>query len=65
MAKNTFPMKTGSGLLAKTISTLLVVAALVLVVKHPADAAAFVTDLVHIAGQTVDGLSTFIGQITK
>ncbi len=65
MAKSPFPMKTGSGLLPKVVGTLIAAAVLTLVIKHPANAAAFVTGLFHLAAQAVDGISTFLGQVTK
>jgi hypothetical protein len=65
MAKSAFPMKTGSGLLGKVVGTLAVLAVLTLVVRHPNNAATFVTGAFHLAGQAIDGFSAFLGQIIK
>jgi hypothetical protein len=65
MAKSAFPMKTGSGLLSKVIGTVVVLAVLTLVVKHPTNAASFVTGLFHLVSQAIDGISAFLGQIAK
>lgn len=43
MSKNAFPgLKTGGGLMTKVVGTAMVLAILVIVVKHPSDAADFV-----------------------
>jgi len=64
MAKNTmFPTKSGGGVLSKVIGTLIVVAALMLVVKHPTDAAAWVHAAGQMAGSVIDGLSILLGQL--
>jgi hypothetical protein len=65
MAKSTFPMKAGSGLLTKVVCALIAIGALVMVIKHPANAASFVTGAFHLAGQAVDGISTFLGKIAR
>lgn len=65
MAKSAFPMKTGSGLLPKVIGTLIVIAALAMVIKQPANAASFVTGAFHLVGGAVDGISAFLSQLTK
>lgn len=65
MAKSAFPMKTGSGLLRKAVGALIAIAVLTLVVKHPANAASFVTGGLHLAGQVVDGASAFLSKIAK
>lgn len=61
MAKNTFPgLKTGGGVLSKVVSTLIAVAVLTVVVKHPTEAAGLVTGVAHAASSAIDGLSTFL-----
>lgn len=65
MAKSAFPMKTGSGLLAKVVGALVAVTVVALVVKHPADAASAVTGLFHLVSHVVDGVSSFLGQIAR
>lgn len=60
MAKQTFPgFKTGGGVLRKVIGTAVVLAVLVIVVKHPADAANWVKTAVG----WLDGLVSFIRQV--
>lgn len=60
MAKQALPgIKTGSGLLPKVIWTLVALALLVVVVKYPGDAAAWVTDIVGFVGDVIDGLASF------
>jgi hypothetical protein len=53
-------MKTGSSLLSKLVVTALVVATLVLVVKHPSDAASFAKSLFSGIGYVIDGLVSFL-----
>ncbi|KAA9164973.1 hypothetical protein FPZ12_006910 [Amycolatopsis acidicola] len=56
MAKNPYPVaNAGSGLLAKVITVLVVIAVLTLVIKYPADVARWVRGL----GGVVDGLVAF------
>lgn len=63
MAKSPFPMKTGSGFLAKLIVSLVLIAVLTMVIKNPAGTAAWVTGLVHAIGTAIDGLSSFLQDI--
>ena len=63
MAKNAFPMQTGSGVLSKVIKTLLVVALVVLVVKYPSDAAHWVTAALKLLWSAVEGIVSFLRQV--
>jgi hypothetical protein len=64
MAKNSMlPMKTGGGMLGKVIGTVVCLAVVALVVKHPADAAGWVTGGLHVAGSVIDGVSTFLAHV--
>lgn len=61
MARNNMlPMKTGGGLLGKVIGAVVLLAVLSLVIKHPADAAGWITGVWHVGSRVVDGLSTFL-----
>lgn len=64
-SQNPFEFKTGGGLFKKVVGVLIGLAVLCLVVKSPTDAAAFVTGVFHLVGQVVDGISAFLGQVTK
>ena len=56
-----FPgISTGRGPLAKVIGIALVIAVLVLVVKHPTDAAAFAKAAFSTCGDAIDGIVTFL-----
>ncbi|MEV0065375.1 hypothetical protein [Amycolatopsis sp. NPDC050768] len=60
MAKNSFPgLKTGSSPLAKLISTVVVLALLVLVVKYPSDAASAVHGAASVGSDAIDGVVSF------
>jgi hypothetical protein len=60
MAKNVIPgVTTGGGMLSKVIGTAVVLAVLVIVVKHPTDAASFAKALVGGVGAVIDGLVSF------
>lgn len=59
MARNALPMKTG-GALGKMIGLLVGCAVLALVVKHPSDAATWVTSALHGLGSVIDGISAFL-----
>lgn len=59
MAKNALPMKTG-GALGKVIGLLVVCAVLALVIKHPSDAATWVTGAFRWLGTVIDGISAFL-----
>lgn len=64
-SQNPFEFKTGGGLLKKVMGVLIGLAVLCLVVKSPAEAAAFVTGVFRLIGQVIDGISAFLGQVTK
>jgi hypothetical protein len=65
MARNVIPgVKTGGGVLSKVIGTAVVLAILVMVVKHPADSAAFARTLFSGAGAVIDGLVSFFRSLT-
>lgn len=53
------PTGGGSKLLPKLIGGLVLLALLAVVVKHPADAADWVTTMASRAGNAVDGLASF------
>jgi hypothetical protein len=57
------PMPTGGGLGRKIVGLAVVIALLVIVVKHPADAAAAATGVAEFAGDVVDGLWSFVQQL--
>ncbi len=63
MAKSSLPVPTGGSVLPKLLSTLVGVAVLMLVVKHPADAAEWLTQGASSVGSLVDGLATFLQHI--
>lgn len=63
MAKNAFPMKTGGGVLGKVVGLLVALAVLALVVKHPSDAATWVTSAFHLFGGMIDGVSAFLKEV--
>jgi len=62
MAKNALPMKTG-GALGKFVGLLVACAVLTLVVKHPSDAATWVTSVFRIFGSMIDGFSAFLRDV--
>lgn len=62
MAKNALPMKTG-GALGKAVGLLVACAILALVVKHPSDAAAWVTSAFRMLGGMIDGISAFLRDV--
>lgn len=60
MARNVIPgLKTGGGVMSKVISTAVVLAILVIVVKHPTDAATFTKAIFSGVGAVIDGLVSF------
>lgn len=64
MAKQTFPgIKAGSGLVPKLVGTLVVVAILAVVVKHPGDAATWVKQVGSWAGEAIDGIAAFFRMV--
>lgn len=67
MAKNNLmPMPTGnSSVLPKLIATAVVLALLVIVVKHPGDAATWVKALAGGAVDVIDGMASFIRQVAN
>jgi hypothetical protein len=61
MARNVIPgVQTGGGVLSKVIGTAVVLAILVIVVKHPAEAASFAKALFAGAGAVIDGFASFL-----
>lgn len=60
MAKNAIPgFKTGGGMLSKVVGTAVVLAVLVIVVKHPSDAA----DFVKTVFGWIDQIATFLREL--
>lgn len=60
MARNVIPgMKTGGGVMSKVIGAAVVLAILVIVVKHPTDAASFAKTLFSGLGAVIDGFVSF------
>lgn len=60
MAKNAIPgMKTGGGVMSKVVGTAVVLAVLVIVVKHPSDAA----DFVKTVFGWIDQIATFLREL--
>lgn len=57
------PIPTGGGLLRKIIGLAVVIALLVIVIKHPADAAAAATSAARFVGSVIDGLWSFVQQL--
>jgi hypothetical protein len=66
MAKNMLPMTpNGTGIMSKVIAALVVVAILMLVVKHPSDAAHWVVGAWHLLSTVVGGLADFFGHLSS
>jgi hypothetical protein len=64
MAKQAFPgVKTGGGPLAKLIGAAVVLALLVLVVKHPAEAAGWVKTAFTMFGDLVGALAVLFREL--
>ena len=60
MAKNAIPgFKTGGGVLSKVVGTAVALAVLVIVVKHPSDAA----DFVKTVFGWIDQIATFLREL--
>jgi hypothetical protein len=60
MARNVIPgMKTGGGILSKVIGIAVALAILVIVVKHPTDAASFAKTLFSGFGAVIEGFVNF------
>lgn len=58
------PMPTGGkSVVPKLVGTLVCVALLVIVVKHPGDAASWTKELFSLASGAVDGVVSFIRQV--
>lgn len=57
------PMPTGGGLLRKIVGTATVIAVLVIVIKHPAEAAVAFTRAAGFVGSVIDGLWSFVQQL--
>lgn len=63
--KNLVPMAGGTSVMPKVIGTLIALGLLVLVVKHPADAAVWVKGLATWVGSAVDGMAAFFQQLAS
>lgn len=65
MAKSPMPMMQtgGSGVLPKVFSALVAAAALVLVVKHPVEAAQWLGSVLTVLEGAVEGLATFLQHV--
>lgn len=63
MAKNMFPMKTGSGVTGKLVALVIGLAILMLVIKYPGDVAGWVKECVHLLTSIVSGLVAFFRQL--
>ena len=60
MAKNSIPgLKTGGGAMSKVVTTAVVLAILMIVVKHPSDAA----DFVKTVFGWIDQIATFLKEL--
>jgi hypothetical protein len=57
------PMPTGGGVLRKIVGLAVLIALLVIVVKHPSDAAAAATRAAGFVGSVIDGLWSFVQQL--
>ena len=64
MAKTNMPLPTGGKTLPKLISAFVGVALLVIVVKHPGEAAAMVKAVGGALGGVIEGLWTFAQQLS-
>lgn len=63
MSKNNVVPTGGSSVLPKVIGTLVVLGLLAVVVKHPGDAAAWVTGVAAWFESVVDGVAEFFRQV--
>lgn len=63
MAKNMFPMRTGSGAASKVIGTLIALALLALAVKDPVTAATWAKSATRLIGECIDGLGIFLNHV--
>jgi hypothetical protein len=57
------PMPVGGGPLRKIVGLTVGIALLVIVIKHPGDAAATATDVARFVGSVIDGLWSFVQQL--
>ena len=57
------PIPTGGGALRKIVGVAIVIALLVIVIKHPAEAAATATKAAGLVGDVIDGLWSFVQQL--
>lgn len=60
MAKNAFPLKTGSGPVPKLIGLLMLAALVTLIIKDPIDAATWARGLAGLIGEAIDSMATFL-----
>jgi hypothetical protein len=65
MAKSTFPMKTGSGIIARLVWLLVGLAVLMLVIKYPGDLAGWVKAVEHVLTSIVSGMVAFFRQLAN
>lgn len=63
MAKNMVPMPTGNGVLPKLIGAAVLLALVVLIVKHPGDSANGVEGLIGLGEDVVDGIASFLHKL--
>jgi hypothetical protein len=63
MAKTQMPLPTGGKILPKLISACVGIALLVIVVKHPSDAAVMFKAIGGVLGSAIEGLWTFVRQL--
>lgn len=63
MARKTVLPTTGGKVLPKLISSLIVVALLAIVIKHPSDAATWAKGFVSWLEGAVDGIATFFQRV--
>lgn len=64
MARNQMPMmRTGGGVLGKLVGAVVTIAILAFVVKHPSDAAQWVSGAANLLGNVVDGLAAFLSHL--
>jgi hypothetical protein len=64
MAKTQMPLPTGGKILPKLISAFVGVALLVIVVKHPSDAATVLKAAGGALGSLIEGLWTFVRHLS-
>lgn len=64
MAKQTMmPMPSGGSILPKLIGTAVLIALVLVVIKHPGDSAALVKGLFSAGETVVDGIASFLHQL--